>query len=69
MYASSEDLFRAIQKAFRDSAHVNFSGAYKLPEDPLISDRERVRMTIHDIWKITGYRFKWVFISARTRNP
>ena len=53
MYTSSKDLFCAIQKAFSDSTHVNFSATYKLPEDPLVSDRERVRMTIHNIWKCT----------------
>jgi len=57
MYANSQDLFRAIRKAFKDDTHVNFSGAYKLSDDPLVSDNERVRMTIHDIWKVTGYRF------------
>jgi len=57
MYANSQDLFHAIKKAFKDDTHVNLSSTYKLSDDPLVSDNERVRMTIHDIWKVTGYCF------------
>lgn len=27
--------------------------------DPLISDKERVKMTAQDVWKVTGYRFRY----------
>jgi hypothetical protein len=60
MYNSSQSLFENLQSAFRKGNHVEFFGGYHLPEDPLITARQRVRMTIHDIWKTTGYRFTYV---------
>jgi len=56
MYTDSQSLFDAVRNAFMEK-HVDFFGAYNLLEDPLVSDSERVRMTIHEIWKVTGYRF------------
>ncbi|KAJ7661459.1 hypothetical protein DFH06DRAFT_1268903 [Mycena polygramma] len=38
--------------------HVDFRGTYQTPEDPLITDKEHVQMTVHEIWKVTGYRFR-----------
>ena len=55
VYAHGEDLFNALWRAFEDNTHVDFSESYKLPYDPLVSDKERVRMAIYDIWKVTGY--------------
>jgi hypothetical protein len=26
-----------------------------MPEDPLVSDRERVEMTVNEVWKLKGY--------------
>ncbi|KAJ7774512.1 hypothetical protein DFH07DRAFT_865834 [Mycena maculata] len=40
--------------------HVEFRGTYQTPEDPLITDKERVQMTIYEIWKVMGYRFRYV---------
>ncbi|KAJ3745580.1 hypothetical protein DFH05DRAFT_1396638, partial [Lentinula detonsa] len=34
-----------------------FGGEFTLPPDPMITDKERVRMMISDVWKATGYRF------------
>jgi len=56
MYADSRGLFDALRAAFK-GIQVNFFGAYKLPEDRLVNNSERVRMTIHDIWTVTDYRF------------
>jgi hypothetical protein len=36
---------------------VDFFGTYEIKEDPLVSDKERVKMTAYEIWKVTGYRF------------
>ena len=36
---------------------MEFHDSYKMLEDQLVSDSERVKMTIHEIWKVTGYRF------------
>jgi hypothetical protein len=57
MYINSRELFGALRKAFKEKKQVNFFGTYCLPEDPMVSDSERVRMTTHEIWKVTGYRF------------
>ena len=57
VYANSHDLFDAIRRAFSNSRHIDFWGTYRVPEDQLVNDSERVRMTIHDIWTVTGYRF------------
>ncbi|KAJ7799551.1 hypothetical protein B0H14DRAFT_2616955 [Mycena olivaceomarginata] len=39
------------------SDEEDFHGTCQIPEDPLITDKERVKITIYEIWKITGYRF------------
>jgi len=32
--------------------------SFKLPEDPLVSDKERVQMMTHEVWKVTGFQFR-----------
>ncbi|KAF7966149.1 hypothetical protein HWV62_39928 [Athelia sp. TMB] len=56
-YSNSKSLFEALRTSFASSQHVAFHGTFKLPEDPLITPRERVQMIVHDIWRVTGYRF------------
>ncbi|KAJ6546393.1 hypothetical protein DFH09DRAFT_927184, partial [Mycena vulgaris] len=51
--------FSALRHAFKTEKHVEFRGTYQTPEDPLVSDKERVEMTIYEIWKVTGYRFSF----------
>jgi len=50
-------MFEAIRACFKSGQNVEFLGCYRQPEDPLVSDRERVEMAVHEIWKVTGYRF------------
>ncbi|KAK7005431.1 hypothetical protein R3P38DRAFT_2427601, partial [Favolaschia claudopus] len=57
-FASLELLFQAIRGAFTGGKPVEFHGTCQIPEDPMVTDKERVKMTAHEIWKITGYRFK-----------
>lgn len=57
MYTDGHSLLDALRGAFKDGKHVKFHGAYTLPVDPLVSDKDRIRMTTHNIWKVTGYRF------------
>lgn len=57
VYKDSQSLFEAIRACFRDEEHLEFYGCYSLPEDPLVSDKERVEMVMNEIWKVTGYRF------------
>ena len=44
----------------RTASRIEFYRNYKLPKDPLVKDRERVDMTIHELWKTTAYRSTWV---------
>ena len=50
-------MFEAIRACFKGGQNIEFLGHYRQPEDPLVNDRERVEMTVHEIWKVTGYRF------------
>jgi hypothetical protein len=50
---------KQLRKAFKKSDRVFFHGCYNIPADPLISDKERVKMTAQDVWKVTGYRFRY----------
>ncbi|KAJ6580083.1 hypothetical protein DFH09DRAFT_1246058 [Mycena vulgaris] len=43
--------FSALRHAFKTEKHVEFRGTYQTPEDPLVSDKEHVEMTIYEIWK------------------
>lgn len=52
-----ESLFKALHHISHDN-NVLFNGVYELNEDPLVSDKEQVQMTIQEVWKVTGYRFK-----------
>ena len=51
-------LMKQLKQIFKTSEHIFFNGSYDLPADPLISDKEHVSMTAHDIWKVSGYRFR-----------
>ncbi|KAJ7577202.1 hypothetical protein C8J56DRAFT_899287 [Mycena floridula] len=47
--------------ALRDSLKsddVIFLGSYDLCNDELVSDKQRVQMTAHEVWKAGGYRFR-----------
>jgi hypothetical protein len=57
VYTDGHALLDALRKAFKNGKHINFNGAYTIPEDPLVTDKQRVCMTTHSIWKVTGYRF------------
>ena len=56
-YVDSQGLFDALWDIFKHQKHIDFFGTYNLLEDPLVSDSERVRMTMHKVWKIVGYCF------------
>jgi hypothetical protein len=50
-------MFGSLRTDFRTSNNVEFRGTYTIPNDPLVSDRERINMVAKEIWKVTGYRF------------
>ncbi|KAG0694190.1 hypothetical protein DFH29DRAFT_985319 [Suillus ampliporus] len=56
-YKDSQRLFMELRRAFRTSKEVSFYGHYTMLVDPLVKERERVKMTAFEIWKVTGYRF------------
>ncbi|KAJ7577132.1 hypothetical protein C8J56DRAFT_1007246 [Mycena floridula] len=45
-------------KASLKSDDVIFLGSYDLCDDELVSDKQRVQMTAHEVWKAGGYRFR-----------
>ena len=47
-----------LKKVFKISEHVFFYACYDSTVDPLTSGEDLVNATAHEIWKITGYRFK-----------
>ncbi|KAJ7436299.1 hypothetical protein B0H11DRAFT_1754960 [Mycena galericulata] len=51
-------MFCALRDAFDKESDVNFHGSYTISNDPLVSDKERVQLTIREIWKVSGYRFR-----------
>jgi hypothetical protein len=57
IYLDAEDLFSDLRKEFSDKTDVIFHGTYPIQADPGISPKERVQMTIREIWQVTGYRF------------
>lgn len=57
VYNRAEDLFGTIRDDFKTEEKMHFNGSYIISHDPLVSHRERVRMTSEEIWKVSGYRF------------
>ena len=55
-------MFKALRGAFRSGKEVAFNGSFKITEDPLIPDKERVKMMIREIWNVGGYRFTYVAV-------
>ena len=67
-YRDSQSLFEAIRAGFKKDKHVEFYGTYNMPADPLVTDKERVDMIVHEIWKVTGYRFTYGFIMSQNNT-
>lgn len=57
VYQDSKSMFETIRTHFRCGQNINLIGCYKQPEDPLVSNKERIAMIVHELWKVTGYRF------------
>ncbi|KAJ3819896.1 hypothetical protein F5880DRAFT_1591785 [Lentinula raphanica] len=55
-FDDAEALFQSLKKVSKGEDIV-FHGYYTMSSDPLISDKERVKIIIHEIWQVTGYRF------------
>jgi hypothetical protein len=56
-FKDTKTLLDALCEEFKSGHGVDFKGSYVRAVDPLVSDKERVRMMIYNVWKVTGYRF------------
>ncbi|KAJ7593158.1 hypothetical protein C8J56DRAFT_1045593 [Mycena floridula] len=56
-YSDSQALFSSLRDKVKE-ANAVFSGCYSLDPDESISDRERTRISVQEVWAVTGYRFR-----------
>ncbi|KAJ6596027.1 hypothetical protein B0H10DRAFT_2232640 [Mycena sp. CBHHK59/15] len=58
-YNDSQELLSALHMTCLEVDEVDFSGSYTIAacDAGTISDKQRVQIITHDIWKATGYRF------------
>ncbi len=48
---------KQLKNTFKTAERIFFYGCYDLPVDLLTSDKAHVKVTAHEIWKVSGYRF------------
>ncbi|KII92985.1 hypothetical protein PLICRDRAFT_51294 [Plicaturopsis crispa FD-325 SS-3] len=58
VYSDAQHLFTALQSCFK-AQNVFFHGRFVMPVDPLVTEKEHVQMMAHEVWKVTGYRFRY----------
>ncbi|KIK58060.1 hypothetical protein GYMLUDRAFT_75117 [Collybiopsis luxurians FD-317 M1] len=56
-YDSGPSMMEALGKCFKAPSNNTFLGTYHAMNTPEISDKHRIQLVIHEIWKVTGYRF------------
>ena len=56
-YKNVHELMVALKSVSKHATHVAFSGQYRIASDPLVTPRERVKMTAEEVWQVTGYRW------------
>ena len=54
-----------LRNVFKIEQQVFFYGNYDTPMDPLVSQKDHVGAVAHDVWKVTGYQFKWVKVKFK----
>ena len=59
-FENSQKLFSVLRKKCRGTSVVEFDGTFTMAEDALVTDKERVQMLTHEVWKVTGWRFRYV---------
>ena len=59
-FKNSQKLFSALRKKCQGTSVVEFDGTFTMAEDPLVTDKERVQMLTHEVWKVTGLCFWYV---------
>ncbi|KAH8982149.1 hypothetical protein EDB83DRAFT_2326588 [Lactarius deliciosus] len=50
-------IMKQLKSVFKSADRVFFHGLYNSPLDPLTSEKDHIKATAYDIWKVTGYRF------------
>jgi len=68
MFQDSEAMMKSLKNVFKTTEDVFFHGSYTIPVDPLVTDKEHVQITAHDLWKATGYRFRYVSYGSQREN-
>ena len=68
IFQDSEAMMKSLKTVFKTTEHIFFHGNYTIPVDPLVMDKERVQMTAHDLWKATGYRFRYASYRRQKRE-
>ena len=54
-----------LKKVFKTSDRIFFYGCYDLPADPQMADRDQVNITADEIWRVTGYCFRYAKYKLR----
>ncbi|KAH9038211.1 hypothetical protein EDB85DRAFT_2072802 [Lactarius pseudohatsudake] len=58
VFQDHKAIMKQLKNVFKMSECLFFHGRYNRPLDPLISEKDYVKQTAYDIWKVTGYRFQ-----------
>jgi hypothetical protein len=61
LFDDGQSLFNSLRHAFKHHKSVFFNGSYQIPQDPLVTDKERVQMVAYEVWKVSGYWFRYVY--------
>ena len=59
-FENSQKLFSTLREKCWGIPVVEFDGTFTMAKDPLVTDKERVQMLIHEVWKVTGSHFWYV---------
>ena len=58
IFKDKNALMAQLKRIFKMSDRIVFYGCFDIPADPLTPNRDHVRDTTYDIWRVTGYRFR-----------
>ncbi|KAF5379003.1 hypothetical protein D9757_009102 [Collybiopsis confluens] len=56
-YDSGPSMMEALGSFFKITGNNCFLGTYHAQNTPEIPDKHRIQLVIHEIWRVTGYRF------------
>ena len=59
MFPDHKAVMKQLKIVFKTMERVFFHGGYDTPFDPSISENNYVKQTAIDIWKASGYRFRY----------